>query len=109
MVVEQVVWFLCFLGVWLFCSSVVLPIVSSVDLSEPRAEATVATGYGWMGSTELTDRARVVLDPSRVHRSRRPQGRVVLHRGLRVRAAASVVVLRRCDPEFGENAGQVSA
>ena len=107
--VVGLVWFLCFLGAWLLCFSVALPVVWCADVSEPAAEGTVATGYTRMGRIELTNYAPLILDPPHVRRAPLAHGRVVLHRGLRACSAANVVVLGRCDSEFGKNAGKISA
>ena len=81
MVVEQLVSFLCFLAVWLFCSFVSIPIVSLVDLSRRCAGGTIATYRDRMESTEPTDDVRLVFDPSSAHRLRPTRDRFVLHRG----------------------------
>ena len=74
--VEQVVWLLCFLWAWLFCSSVALPIVSRVDVSEPGAGAIVQKGYGRPGAPRgSTERVSYLIRRARIDGDRRPRSR----------------------------------
>jgi hypothetical protein len=108
-VVVQLVWFLCFLGAWLFCTSVALAIVLPVDVSERAWRNDRSQRLQPDGNNRADQLPPRILDPPRVHRAPLAHGCVVLHRGLRACSAASVVGLGRCDPEFGKNAGKISA